>query len=369
VIVEDHLVCTVNRGGREQLAVLTVSTGELVPRTDPDVTVNGLAGGNGVVAAVLGNVDRPAGLSLLDLGSDSWTEVRASSSLRLDPATVSVAQPVTWSGTAGEVHGWFYPPTNPDFTASPGSLPPLLTLSHGGPTAAATAQFRLGYQFWTSRGFAILDVNYSGSTGFGRPYRDRLNGSWGIVDVTDCAGGAVAMGQRGLADPQRLAIKGGSAGGYTTLAALTFTDVFGAGISEYGIGDLESLAVERHKFESRYTDWLVGPYPQDRAVYRDRSPIDHLDQLSAPILLLQGLDDKVVPPNQAELMAAAARAKGLPVALILFEGEGHGFRRAETIRSSTLAQLSFLGQIFGFEPAEALPRLEIENGRPPQTTG
>jgi dipeptidyl aminopeptidase/acylaminoacyl peptidase len=362
VIDEDHLLCTVNRGGREQVAVLTVTTGELSPMTEPDVTVNALAVGNGTAAAALGHLDRPNTLSLFDLDTGDWTEVRASAVPRLDSGAVSVAQPVTWSGTSGEVHGWFYPPTNPDFTAPAGALPPLITLSHGGPTTAATAQFQLGYQFWTSRGFAILDVDYSGSTGYGRSYRERLHGSWGIVDVEDCATGAVAMGQRGLADPERLAIKGGSAGGYTTLRALTSTDVFAAGISQYGVGDLETLAAETHKFESRYTDWLVGPYPQDRDVYRDRSPIDHLDQLSAPILLLHGLDDKVVPPNQAELMAAAARAKGLPVALILFEGEGHGFRRAETIRSATLAQLSFLGQIFGFEPADPIPRLHIENG-------
>ena len=272
-----------------------------------------------------------------------------------------MAQPVSWPGDQGEVHGWFYPPTNADFTAPEGTQPPLITLSHGGPTAFASPGFSLGYQFWTTRGYAILDVNYGGSTGYGRAYRDRLQKRWGIVDVADCAGGAAAMGAQGRADPARLAIKGGSAGGYTTLSALTDTDVFTAGISQYGVGDLEALATDTHKFESRYLDGLVGPYPQDRAVYQERSPIHHVDRLSAPILLLQGTDDRVVPPNQAETMAEAARAKGLPVALIMFEGEGHGFRRADTIQASLAAQIYFLGRIFGFTPADDVPPIEIDN--------
>jgi dipeptidyl aminopeptidase/acylaminoacyl peptidase len=242
-----------------------------------------------------------------------------------------------------------------------GTRPPLITFSHGGPTSNSPAVFDLSVQYWTSRGIAVLDVNYGGSTGYGRRYRERLKGSWGIVDVADCAAGAVAMGEAGLADPQRLAIAGGSAGGYTTLRALTATDVFTAGISLYGVGDLEGLATDTHKFESRYLDGLVGPYPEAIETYHDRSPVYHVDQLSAPILLLQGADDKVVPPNQAEAMAEAARAKGLPVALIIFPGEGHGFRRAENIKSSIEAQLSFLGRVYGFPPADDLPPLEIDN--------
>ena len=218
------------------------------------------------------------------------------------------------------MHGWYYPPANPECTAPDGERPPLIVLSHGGPTAMALNNFSLGYQFWTSRGFAILDVNYGGSSGYGRAYRERLQGRWGIVDAADCIGGALVMAERGLADPRRLVISGGSAGGYTTLRVLTTSDVFAAGLSSYGIGDLEALARDTHKFESRYLDGLVGPYPSDVATYRDRSPIHHVDQLSAPLLLLQGDEDAVVPPSQAELMADAVRQKGLPVALLVFRG-------------------------------------------------
>jgi dipeptidyl aminopeptidase/acylaminoacyl peptidase len=206
-----------------------------------------------------------------------------------------------------------------------------------------------------------LDVNYGGSAGFGRAYRDRLLGKWGVADVRDCADGAYAMAEQGLADPARLIAKGASAGGYTTLRALTATQVFSAGISLFGVADLEALAIETHKFESHYLDRLVGPYPEARDVYRERSPIDHADELSAPILLLQGLDDRVVPPDQAEAMANAALRKGLPVTLIMFEGEGHGFRSAETIRVSTQAQIYFLSQIFSIEPADTVPPIKIEN--------
>lgn len=290
-----------------------------------------------------------------------WTEIRRSSEVELDPGVLSRARAVSWPSDDGPVHGWFYPPTNSDFTAPEHTLPPLITLSHGGPTGFSSADFELKVQFWTSRGIAVLDVNYGGSAGYGRAYRNRLQGRWGLVDVADCARGAEAMGEAGLADPRRLAIAGGSAGGYTTLRALTLTDVFSAGISRYGVGDLEALVRDTHKFEARYLDGLVGPYPAAADVYRDRSPVHHVDQLSAPILLLQGADDKVVPPNQAEAMAAAARAKGLPVALITFPGEGHGFRRAENIRTALEAELYFLGRVFGFVPADDLPPVAIDN--------
>ncbi|MCC7126775.1 MAG: S9 family peptidase, partial [Acidobacteria bacterium] len=251
------------------------------------------------------------------------------------------------------VFAFYYPPHNPSFAAPDGERPPLLVLSHGGPTASAETTLDPRVQFWTSRGFAVLDVNYSGSTGYGRAYRDRLRGTWGVVDVEDVVAGALAMVEQGRADRDRLAIRGGSAGGYTTLAALTFHDVFRAGASYYGISDIEVLARDTHKFESRYLDTLIGPYPEMRDVYIERSPIHFTDRLSSALILFQGLDDKVVPPNQSEMMADAVRRKGLPVEYIAFEGEQHGFRRADTIVRCLEAELAFYGRVFGFSPADA----------------
>lgn len=321
--------------------------------------------GDGRAAALIEDADRPARLATVDLADETWSDIRHASEQALPPEWVSQPRAVTWASTLddvpGEVHGWYYPPTNPDAAAPEGDLPPLITLSHGGPTSFSDTGFAISLQYWTSRGFAVLDVNYRGSTGYGRPYRDALRDRWGIVDVADCAGGADAMVAQGLADPARLIVRGGSAGGYTTLQSLTSTDTFTAGISFYGVADLEALARDTHKFESRYLDGLVGPYPEAIDVYRDRSPIHHVDQLSVPLLLLQGSEDAVVPPNQAETMADAVRAKGLPVALIIFEGEGHGFRRADSIKAALEAQLYFLGRVFDFTPADQLTPIEIDN--------
>jgi dipeptidyl aminopeptidase/acylaminoacyl peptidase len=236
-----------------------------------------------------------------------------------------------------------------------------LVLSHGGPTGSSDNVLVLGRQFWTSRGFAVLDVNYGGSTGYGRAYRERLNDQWGIVDVDDCVNGARFLAGQGLVDVNRLAIRGGSAGGYTTLAALTFRDVFRAGASHFGVSDLETLATDTHKFESRYLDRLVGPYPERRDLYIERSPIYHTDRLATPLILLQGLEDKVVPPAQAELMFEAVKAKGLPVAYVPFAGEQHGFRRAENIKRSLEAELYFYSRVFHFEPADRIEPVKIEN--------
>ena len=360
VVGNDELLVSWGEDAGPVVGLLRLSDGERTALGPVGTGTGSLTVSGGRGAAVLSSPDRAPRLAVLDLSSRSWTEVRAASEVSLPLELVSVARPVTWPSEPGPVYGWFYPPTNPGFRAPEDTAPPLLTLSHGGPTANSPASFSLAVQYWTSRGVAVLDVNYGGSTGYGRAYRERLQGRWGLVDVADCAAGAVAMGAAGLVDGQRLAIAGGSAGGYTTLRGLTATTVFAAGISRYGVGDLESLARDTHKFESRYLDGLVGPYPAAAATYRERSPINHVDSLSAPILLLQGTDDRVVPPNQAEAMAAAARAKGLPVALIMFEGEGHGFRRADNIRAATEAELYFLGRIFGFAPADELPEIEIE---------
>jgi dipeptidyl aminopeptidase/acylaminoacyl peptidase len=258
-------------------------------------------------------------------------------------------------------HALYYPPQNHDFSTPTGTLPPLLVKSHGGPTAATGSDFNLKIQYWTSRGFAVLDVNYGGSTGYGREYRERLKGNWGIVDVDDCANGARFLVEQGKVDGERLVIAGGSAGGYTTLCALTFRDVFKAGASYYGVSDLEVLAQDTHKFESRYLDSIVGPYPEGRALYRARSPIYSVDKLSCPVIFFQGDEDKVVPPNQAELMVDALRAKGLPVAYVLYPGEQHGFRKAENIKRTLEAEFYFYAEVFGFRPFEVIEAVVIDN--------
>ncbi len=361
IIDHDHLLCSINRSGEQSIAVLGISDGKLHQVAASRTAATSLAVGGRSAAAVLNYPDRPAALALLDLDEDSWTTVKSSAAMIMDAASVSLARPVSWTGEQGAVHGYFYPPSNVGCSAPADSLPPLITLSHGGPTAFAAPNFKIAYQFWTSRGFAILDVNYGGSTGYGRAYRDRLKGRWGVIDVQDCIAGALSMGAQRLADPARLTIRGNSAGGFTTLAALTTTDIFAAGVSQYGIADLEAMATDTHKFEARYLDSLVGRYPEERAIYTERSPIYHLGQLSAPILLLQGTEDRVVPPAQAEMLAEAARQKHLPVALIMFEGEGHGFRRAETIKAATEAQIYFFGRILGFEPADRVSPIPIDN--------
>lgn len=325
--------------------------------------VDGIARGIGGDAAaavfLLGHVDRP---DTLELWRDGETSVLAGAGpAPLAAEYVSVPQSLTWAGPQGEVQGWFYPPTNPGFRPGEGELPPLKVLSHGGPTGMAYPDFDLGTQYWTTRGWAVLDVNYGGSSGFGRAYRERLAGQWGVVDVRDCADGVRAVVAAGLADPRHVAIEGGSAGGFTTLAAMTSSDVFGAGHSLYGIGDLALLAAETHKFESRYLFGLLGGTPEEVPdVYRERSPINHLDALACPMLIQQGEDDRVVPPSQAVAMADAVRALGLPVALVIYPGEGHGFRKAENIVASIEAAASFFGQVFGFD-VPGVPVLPIEN--------
>ncbi|MFO7279740.1 MAG: S9 family peptidase [Thermoanaerobacterales bacterium] len=284
--------------------------------------------------------------------------------LGLDPAWFSFPEPIDFPTSGGRTaHGLFYPPTNPEVTPPEGELPPLLVLIHGGPTSAARPMLQLRTQYWTSRGFAVVDVNYGGSTGYGRAYRNQLRGAWGVVDVDDCEAAARWLAEQGRVDPDRLCIRGGSAGGYTTLAALAFRDTFAAGASHYGVADLEALATETHKFESRYLDSLIGPYPQRRDLYVERSPIHHLEGFDRPLIVLQGLEDEVVPPNQAEMIVDALRAKGVPVAYVPFEGEQHGFRRAENIRRALDAELSFYAQVFGFDlpPEEGIEPVVVEN--------
>lgn len=322
--------------------------------------VDSIAAGPAGIFAVVDHDDRHAQVIRLD-EQLRRTPVREAADEQPEAGYVSRPESIWFDGAHGRTQAWYYPPTSATARPADGELPPMVVNTHGGPTGMATSTYNSSFQFWTSRGFAVLDVNYSGSAGFGRAYRDRLERMWGIADIDDCRDAVAAIVDRGLADPERVVIQGGSAGGYTTLQALVSTDIFAAGVSRYGIGDLEMLVGDTHKFESRYPYKLVGSYPQDQQVYVDRSPIHHVDRLSSPMLILQGMDDKVVPPNQAVAMADAVRAKGLPVALVMFEGEGHGFRRLATRRAVLEAQLSFFSQLFGFTPADAVPTLEIEN--------
>ena len=356
------LLACFSEGGRWHLGTIDLSAGRLDRLALPYTEFSGLAVEAGRAILRAGRPDGPAAIILLDAASGSVTELGTAGDLPADPSYLARPQAIACASEGGAItHAFYYPPSNPDFRAPPGELPPLIVKSHGGPTGSTSSELRLATQFWTSRGFAVCDVDYGGSTGYGRAYRERLNGRWGEVDVLDCIAAARSLVAERRADERRLAITGGSAGGYTTLCALTFHDVFRAGASHYGVSDLEALAKETHKFESRYLDRLVGPYPEAAAVYRARSPIHHVERLSCPIIFFQGLEDAVVPPNQAELMVEALRKKGLPVAYLTFPGEQHGFRKAETIQTVLRAELAFYGRIFRFTPADGLADLAIEN--------
>jgi dipeptidyl aminopeptidase/acylaminoacyl peptidase len=314
---------------------------------------------------------RPTACLRVDLDSGTIERIREAASLTVDPAYLSVPRlvefPTTHERTA---YAFYYPPTSPDAVAPAGELPPLALISHGGPTANTTRRFDLDIQAFTSRGFAVVDVDYGGSTGYGRDYRRRLDGAWGITDLEDCTAAATWLASQGLADPARLTIRGGSAGGYTTLCAVAFRDVFAAGASYFGVGDLEGLARDTHKFESRYLDRVVAPWPDGVAVYRERSPIHFVDRIRTPLLVLQGADDMVVPQAQADELVAALGQNGVPHAYLLFQGEGHGFRRAENRRRALEAELSFYAQVLGFELADAIEPIEVEGltgTTPPRT--
>jgi dipeptidyl aminopeptidase/acylaminoacyl peptidase len=312
---------------------------------------------------VAGSPSSPDTVVRVDLSTGGVEAIRAASTLGVKPGFLSAPVVIEFPTDGGlTAYLFYYAPQSPEFAGTPGEKPPLIVVSHGGPTAAAHSRLNLEIQYWTSRGFAVADVNYGGSSGYGRAYRERLRGQWGIVDVADCVNGANYLVAAGKADANRLIIRGRSAGGYTTLAALVFRpDVFRAGASYYGVADLELLARETHKFESRYLEGLIGAYPEARSLYYDRSPVHFVDRLSCPIILFQGAEDQVVPPGQARLMREAAHRRGLPVALVVYEGEQHGFRRADTIVHCLEAELFFYGAVFGFTPAGIRPVFQIEN--------
>jgi dipeptidyl aminopeptidase/acylaminoacyl peptidase len=358
----ERLICTYSQAGISYLASLDTRTKQLTAIDLPYTEIGGIHAAAGVVVFNAGSASEPSALVKLDLATQQFEVLQRSSTLELDPGYLSVPQTIAFP-TENDLtaYGFFYPPTNRDYQAPAGELPPLLVKSHGGPTAATSTGFNLKIQYWTSRGFAVLDVNYGGSTGYGRAYRDRLKGNWGIVDVDDCCNGAKYLVEQGLVDGDRLVIDGGSAGGYTTLCALTFRDVFKAGASYYGVSDLEALATDTHKFESRYLDSIIGPYPERKDLYIARSPIHFSERLNCPVIFFQGDEDKVVPPNQAELMVNVLKAKGLPVAYVLYEGEQHGFRQAENIKRTLDGEFYFYARVFGFTPAEVIAPVAIAN--------
>ena len=363
-LADGRIACSYVQRGVWNIGVINPDSGELT-RLELPFSEMGRgelrASGNRIVFSA-GAPDKAMAVLSLDVASGAVETLQQAHELEVDAAYLSAPEAVEFDTTDGRTaHAFYYPPRNPDFAAPQGEKPPLLVKSHGGPTAAAQTALDLGIQFWTSRGFGVVDVNYGGSTGYGTEYRRRLNGTWGITDVDDCVNAARFLAARGDADPERLAIDGASAGGYTTLAALTFHDVFRAGASFYGVSDLEALAKETHKFESRYLDSLVGPYPERQDLYAERSPINHTHLLSCPLLLLQGLEDEIVPPNQAEMMFEAVKSKGLPTAYIPFEGEQHGFRRSENIKRALEAELYFYSRIFGFELPDPVAPVAIEN--------
>lgn len=361
-ITPTTLLCTRIADGVMTLARLDTANGRFTPLDLPFSAFYDLHVAADQALFIGGSSTQPAAVVRLNLATGAFEILRQASDVTVDPGYLSTPQPLVFPTSNGRsAHAFYYPPQNRDFRALAGEKPPLLVLSHGGPTSMTTATFNLGKQYWTSRGFGVLDVNYGGSTGYGRAYRERLNGQWGVVDVEDCVHGARYLVEQGLADGARLAIRGGSAGGYTTLCALTFHDLFSAGASHFGVSDAEALAQETHKFESRYLDNLIGPYPEQRELYVARSPIHHTDRLNCPLILFQGLEDAVVPPNQAERMYTAVKAKGLPVAYLAFAGEQHGFRRAENIKRALEAELYFYGKLFGFSPADAIEPVPIAN--------
>jgi dipeptidyl aminopeptidase/acylaminoacyl peptidase len=358
----EQVICIYEQMGQGKLARLNTKTLEFKPIPLDFTDFGGIKTLPGRAFFLAGSPTTPFSIAELDLNSGKTTILRQSTSLSVDPGYLSIPEPIEFPTENGlTAYAFYYPPRNHDFTAPHGELPPVIVDIHGGPTGSTDSTFNLGIQYWTSRGIGIVDVNYGGSTGYGREYRERLKGQWGIVDVDDCVNAVMYLARNGRVDPERLMIHGGSAGGYTTLAALAFRKVFKAGASYYGVSDAEALAKDTHKFESRYLDGLIGPYPAARDVYVARSPIHFTNQLDCALILFQGAEDRVVPPSQSREMYEAVRAKELPVAYIEFPGEQHGFRQAEHIKRSLDGELYFYSRVFDFELADPVEPVEIDN--------
>ncbi len=361
LLADGRIVCRWSSKGVDHLGILDLAGG-LERIEQPYTAISSVrADGDDVVFIGASPEEEPAVVRLRAGGEPEV--LRRSRERAVDSGYLSTPRPIEFPTGGGlTAHALYYEPANREFSMPEAERPPLLVTCHGGPTSASRSSLDLQIQYWTSRGIAVVDVNYGGSTGHGRDYRERLRGQWGVVDVDDCVNAALFLVGQGEVDGRRLAIRGGSAGGWTTLCALTFRDTFGAGASYYGVADAEALARETHKFESRYLDGLIGPYPEARDLYVERSPIHHTDRLSGALIVFQGLDDPIVPPNQAETMVAALKAKGLPHAYVAFEGEQHGFRRSDTIRRCLEAELSFYSQVFRFPISDPIPPVEIQGG-------
>jgi dipeptidyl aminopeptidase/acylaminoacyl peptidase len=358
----DGTIVAVGRsGGRDRLYRIAAdgswSTYDDLPFSE--IGYVAIDGGSAVFRAAA--TDRPWAIVEVDLATSTTTVHRRALELDVDPADVSLGEPIEFP-TDGDrtAFGILYRPTSRGFSGPPDALPPLIVTSHGGPTAQASTAFAVLTQLFASRGFAVLDVDYGGSTGYGMAYRKRLEGEWGVVDLADCVAGARWLAAEGIVDGEQLAIRGGSASGYTTLCAVTFSDAFSAGTSYFGIGDLETFLTTTHKFESRYLDRLIGPYPERKDLYHDRSPLNFAERISCPVLILQGAEDRIVPPAQAEQIVDVLWERRLPHAYLLYPGEDHGFRSAANITRSFEAELSFYGQVFGFEPAGAIEPIKVE---------
>jgi len=357
-IGEQSVLCCFNQQGQWQLASIDLKNSQVTPLATPLTDISAIfSDGEDAVFLGANAVSTPL---LYQYQQHALTPVSGPAPDTLDAAYISVAQPIIFPTTNNEsAHAFYYPPVNPEVNSPVNTKPPLIVMCHGGPTGATESSLNLKIQYWTTRGFAVLDVNYRGSTGYGRRYRDALKGNWGIVDVDDVVMGATWLAEQGLVNPEAMIIRGSSAGGYTVLAALTFTDRFAAGASLYGIGNLETLVLDTHKFEARYLDSLIGDYPAQRSTYLERSPLFHVEKLQRPVIFLQGLRDKVVPPEQAERMVAALARQGIPHAYVTFPEEGHGFRQADAIEQAIESELYFYSQLFHFTPAENLPPIVI----------
>ncbi|NEP88909.1 MAG: S9 family peptidase [Okeania sp. SIO2C2] len=358
----NKIICTFTQNGTWHLATLNATKKHLQQIEIPYTSMGSLKVKGERVYFLGSSPTKPTEIVNINLSTGAIEILKRSTDLEINSGYLSIPQSIEFPTENGNTaYGLFYPPTNQDYTEITSEKPPLLVKSHGGPTAATSSSLSLKIQYWTSRGFALLDVNYGGSTGYGRDYQQRLRNNWGVVDVDDCVNGAQYLAKQGLVDSNRMGISGGSAGGYTTLCALTFKNVFQAGASYYGVSDLEALATDTHKFESRYLDGLIGPYPEKKDLYKQRSPINFTELLSCPVIFFQGLEDKIVPPNQAEIMLEALKQKGLPVAYVAFPEEQHGFRRSENIKRALDGEFYFYSRVFGFTPADNLEEVEIIN--------